>query len=455
MTPSTEHVAFDQAAIRSRHLLQLLSRLWTGDLARVDLARELHLSRSAVSSLVSELLEAGLVQESGVRAGQSGSQTGRPQTGRRATLLSLNAQAAFLLAVDLGASHLRVDLLDLRCQPLASRQIPHDVTAGPQATYARIVKLSRAVLRDAGVSQAQVALAGVSVPGPVDLSSGQVMAQHIPGWNGVAVASELGARLGLPTLVENDANLGVLAEHRFGAHQGQPDLLYLKLATGIGAGIICGGQLYRGSCGGAGEIGHIAINEQGPVGRSGGPGSLESYAAAQVLLPLAAERRAAGQITGLPERFTLSDLFASPDDVLVRELWREVGHHLGVAISTALNLFNPGAVVLGGRLTQAGEALLSAVRESAALRTMQINHAHVHIDYSQLGADVGVLGVGAMLLGELLTPRGLLHLGQVSRRNAEQHPASASRAPPDLPIRPPRLTPHFPEAPSASSKGVV
>ncbi|WP_237724703.1 ROK family transcriptional regulator [Deinococcus alpinitundrae] len=464
----SEYVAFDQAAIRSRHLLQLLSRLWAGDLARVDLARELHLSRSAVSSLVSELLDAGLVQEGGVRAGQATSQTGRSQTGRRATLLSLNAQAAYLLAIDLGASHLRVDLLDLHCRPLASRSLPHDVTTGPQATYARVAELSRAVLRQAGINKARVALAGISVPGPVDVRSGQVVAQHIPGWNGVAVASELGAVLNLPTLVENDANLGVLAEHRFGGHKGQPDLLYVKLATGIGAGIICGGQLYRGSRGGAGEIGHIAINEQGPVGRSGSPGSLESYAAAQVLLPLAAARRAAGETTQLPERFTLSDLFAAPDDVLVRGLWREVGHHLGVAISTALNLFNPSAVVLGGRLTQAGEGLLSAVRESAAPRTMQINLAHVRIDYSQLGADVGVLGVGAMLLGELLTPRGLRHLVHVARRETGPPapgqfeagqpetgpPGQVSRAPPDLP-RPVRPSSHLSEAPSVSSKGVV
>ena len=142
----------------------------------------------------------------------------------------------------------------------------------------------------------------------------------------------------------------------------------------------------------------------------------------------------------------------------MRGLWREVGHHLGVAISTALNLFNPGAVVLGGRLTQAGESLLSAVRESAAPRTMQINLAHVRIDYSQLGADVGVLGVGAMLLGELLTPHGLRHLVQVARRETGQpavgQPGQASRAPPGLPpsIRP---SSHLSEAPSVSSKGVV
>ncbi len=453
MLKVTEHVPFDQASIRSRHLLQLLARLWAGDLARVDLARELHLSRSAVSSLVSELMDANLVHEGGVRGADQLGKAG-VQTGRRATLLSLNAQAAYLLAVDLGASHLRVDLLDLRCVPQASCQIEHDVESGPAATYTRITELSGAVLKRAGVRKAQVALAGVSVPGPVDVTTGQVMAPHIPGWNGVAAASELGALLGLPTLVENDANLGVLAEYRFGAHRGQPDLLYLKLATGIGAGIICGGQLYRGSRGGAGEIGHIAINEQGPVGRSGSPGSLESYAAAQVLLSLAEERRAAGHPTRLPEHLTFADLLAAPEDPLVQGIWSEVGHHLGVAISTALNLFNPGAVVLGGRLAQAGDTLLTAVRRSAEPRTMNINHEGVSIDLSRLGADAGVLGVGAMLLGELLTPHGLIHLCSGPRLSPEHPPGQSSRAPPAWP-RPSRVTPHFSEPFDGSSQGVV
>ncbi|AWN23400.1 ROK family transcriptional regulator [Deinococcus irradiatisoli] len=451
MPQVTEHAALDQAAIRSRHLLQLLSRLWAGDLARVDLARELHLSRSAVSSLVSELIAANLVKEGGVR----GAESRNVQTGRRATLLSLNAQAAYLLAVDVGASHLRVDVLDLRCVSLASCQIDHDVAEGPAATYARVAELSRAALKRAGIRKTQLALAGVSVPGPVAAHTGQVMAPHIPGWNGVNVGSELGALLGLPTLIENDANLGVLAEYRFGAHRGEPDLLYLKLATGIGAGIMFGGQLYRGSRGGAGEIGHIAINEQGPVGRSGSPGSLESYAAAQVLLAMAAERRAAGHPTRLPAQLSFADLLADPEDPLVQTIWREVGHHLGVAISTALNLFNPGAVVLGGRLAQAGGTLLDAVRASAAPRTMGINHEGVSIDLSRLGADAGVLGVGAMLLGELLTPRGLVHLCEVSRLSGEPDPTQASRAPPDSARSAASHIVHGSEFPFGSSKGVV
>jgi predicted NBD/HSP70 family sugar kinase len=432
------HAVFDLAAIRSRHLLQLLERLWTGDLARVDLARELHLSRSAVSSLVGELLGAGLVQESGVRGAEQVRAGQRAPLGRRATLLSLNACAAYLLAIDLGASHLRLDLLDLRCVTQVSLQVEHDVKLGPAATYARIKELCAAALDQAGVDRTQVVLAGIGVPGPIDTVTNLVVAPpNMPGWNSTDVAGDLSTLLGIPTLAENDANLGALAEYRFGAHRGEHDLLYLKLATGIGAGVIVGGQLYRGARGGAGEIGHISINEQGPPGRSGNPGALESYAAAQAPLSLARARRAAGQLTGLPEPISLSDLLGAPGDPLAQEVWQEVGHHLGVAVSTALNLFNPAVVVLGGRLAQAGEALLGAVRESAQARTIDINREGVSIELSTLGESVGVLGVGAMLLGEVLTPGGLAGLCQVARRSqtalqaVSAHSGRESRAPPD------------------------
>ena len=437
------HAVFDLAAIRSRHLLQLLGRLWADDLARVDLARELHLSRSAVSSLVNELLESGLVRENGVRGAAQVRAGGRAPLGRRATLISLNARAAALLATDLGASHLRLDLLDLRCAPLISLQIEHDVKAGPAATYARIQELFAAALAQSGVLRTQVVLAGIGVPGPIDTLTGRLVAPpNMPGWNGTDIAGDLSALLGLPTLAENDANLGALAEYRFGAHQGVRDLLYLKLGTGIGAGVMVGGQLYRGARGGAGEIGHSSINEQGPPGRSGNPGALESYVAGQAPVSLARARRAAGAPSALPEPISLGGLLGAPGDALAQDVWRDVGHHLGVAVSTALNLFNPGAVVLGGRLSQAGEPLLRAVRGSVQARTIDINRDGVCIDLSTLGENVGVLGVGAMLLGELLSSPGLARLCQVARQHLDtQHletgpqghgrSGSESRAPPE------------------------
>ncbi|GBF05735.1 ROK domain-containing protein [Deinococcus aerius] len=429
----------DLAAIRARHTLMLLGRLWQGDRARVDLARELGLSRSAIGSIVAELMDAGLVQEAGQRGAvrSSGRGEGGP-VGRRATLLALNTRAVFLLAVDLGASHVRVDLLDLRCAPLASRTVAHDILLGPAATYARLTELTCAVLAEAGVERDRVAAVGAGVPGPVDHATGCVVQPpNMPGWDGENVAAGLERVLGLPTRVDNDANLGALAETRFGAHRGAADLIYVKAATGIGAGVLLGGRLHRGVRGGAGEIGHISINEQGPVGRSGNPGSLESYAAGQVLVRTAAERRAAGVPTTLPDPVTLADLIERANtDPLAREVWAEAGHHLGVAISTALNLFNPSAVVIGGRLAGAGEVFLNAVRESALSRTMRINAGGTRIDLSTLGGDAGVLGAGAMLLDHLFTPGGLRHLYRVAAvgRGPPRTPAALPTVPTALPF---------------------
>ncbi|WP_102127844.1 ROK family transcriptional regulator [Deinococcus planocerae] len=419
------HDTLDLAAIRARHTLLLLGRLWQGDRARVDLARELGLSRSAISSIVSELMEAGLVGETGPRAARCG---GGGQAGRRATMLALNTRAASLLALDLGASHVRVDLLDLRCRTLASRTVAHDIGCGPGPTYALAARLTREVLAEAGVGREAVAGVGAGVPGPVDHTTGGVVQPpNMGGWDGERVAAGLSSALGLPALVDNDANLGALAEARFGAHRGQPDLIYVKAATGIGAGVMLGGRLHRGVRGGAGEIGHISINERGPVGRSGNPGSLESYAAGQVLVETARARRAAGAPSTLPPALTLGDLIAGAgSDPLAREVWAEAGHHLGVAISTVLNLFNPGAVVVGGRLAGAGAVFLDAIRESALSRTLRVNAGGTPIEFSSLGADAGVLGAGAMLLDQLFTPAGLRHLGRI---------ASVGRSPPP-PARP-------------------
>ncbi|GMA15044.1 ROK family transcriptional regulator [Deinococcus metallilatus] len=431
----------DLAAIRARNTLLLLGRLWQGDRARVDLARELGLSRSAISSIVTELMDAGLIHEAGQRAagqGTAGRASGGGGTvGRRATLLALNARAAHLLAVDLGASHARVDLMDLRCVTRATRTVPHEIPRGPAATYALLADLTQAVLTEAGVSRAQVAGVGAGVPGPVDHATGRVVQPpNMPGWDGENVMAGLEKALGLPTRVDNDANLGALAETRFGAHRGALDLIYVKAATGIGAGVLLGGRLHRGVRGGAGEIGHISINEQGPVGRSGNPGSLESYAAAQVLVETAAARRAAGIPTALPDSLTLADLIAQANtDPLARAVWAEAGHHLGLAISTALNLFNPSAVVIGGRLAQAGEVFLHAVRESALSRTMRINADRALIDLSTLGADAAVLGAGAMLLDHLFTPTGLRHLYRVAAGRGPPHvPPPASPAAPAFPF---------------------
>lgn len=435
---STPHLS----AIRTQHTLLLLELLWQSGRARVDISRELGLSRSAISSIVAELIDTGLVQEVGTR--ESGN------TGRRATMLAFRERAAYLLAIDLGAQHLRVGLLDLRCHTLASRSVAHDIQAGPPAVYALIEELTEGVLQAANVGREAVALVGVGIPGPVDQATGCVVQPpNMAGWDGENVQQALEQRLGVGVRVDNDANLGALAETHFGPHQGTRDLVYVKAATGIGAGIVLGGRVHRGVRGGAGEIGHISINEQGPKGRSGTPGSLESYAAAGVLETLAEQLRVAGLPTALPPRPTADQLVElASTDPLARQVWQEAGHHLGVAIGTLLNLFNPAAVVIGGRMAGAGEVFLNAIRESALSRTLRINAQQTRIELSTLGGGAGILGAGALVLGELLTPSGFPLLSRIASASVHEadirgppllvasHSASTGAAQAGLPAKP-------------------
>lgn len=414
----------DLAAIRAQHTLLLLRLLWREDLSRVELSRRVGLSRSAISSIVSELLDARLVME-------MGRETGRPGAGRKATMLRLCAEEVLLIGVDLGARHLRVALLDLRCSVLDWEELQSDVGRGPAATYREIERLIRLVLARSGTDLARVAMIGVGIPGPVDHHTGQVVRPpNMAGWDGENIARSLASIFPVPVFVDNDANLGALAEWRFGEHRGVSDLIYVKAATGIGAGILLGGRLYRGARGGAGEIGHISINEMGPRGRSGNPGSLESYAAAEIVVETMRARLRGPQgvrpATRLTPHSGLADLLRLAEtDPLAREIWRDTGRHLGVAITTVLNLFNPSAVVLGGQLALAGAPLLASVREVIHERALHISRDAVTVSLGRLGPDVGVLGAGAMLLEELFTPSGLRRLYAVTGYRP------SSRAPPD------------------------
>jgi len=399
----------DLAAIRAQHTLLLLQLLWREDLSRIELSRRVGLSRSAISSIIAELLEANLVRE-------VGRQTTRTGAGRKATILTLNAEAVHLIGIDLGARHLRVALLDLRCNILQHEEITHDISSGPEATYPEIARLVHHVLSRAGVSMERVAMIGVGIPGPVDHHTGRVIQPpNMAGWDGENVAAALSRLYPVPVYVDNDANLGALAEYRFGEHRGTGDLIYIKAGAGIGAGILLGGRLYRGARGGAGEIGHISINEMGPRGRSGNPGSLESYAAADVLLANMRARLHPDLPTRLTPQSTLKDLLRLADsDGVARDVLHETGRHLGVAITTVLNLFNPNAVVIGGQLALAGAPLITAVQDVIQHRALLISRDTAHVTLSTLGPDIGVLGAGAMLLEELFTPNGLRWLYRVT-----------------------------------------
>lgn len=436
---SSHPATLDMAAIRVQHTLLLLRLLLDQDAPRIDLSRQVGLSRSVIGAIVADLLAVGLVEEGGVRASE--------RVGRPATMLSLRPGAAYLLALDVGARQTRVAVLDLKLRVLASLEQAHDILSGPARTYAVLRDLATQVLDCAGVPERAVAAVGVGIPGPVDVVSGRVVRPpNMHGWDNEDVRARLSRLFAAPVLLDNDANIGALAEWRFGEFAGTPDLVYLKVATGIGAGVLLGGRLHRGMRGGAGEIGHISINEQGPLGRSGTPGSLESYAAADVLLARMRSRLERYPGTALCSGSGLGDLVRlAGSDPLAHLTIHEAGRHLGVAVSTLLNLFNPAAVIFGGPLASAGSPLLGAVREVVQERTLLVNREGVGLTVTRLGSDAGVLGAGVLALESLLSPAGLPHLYRVAR----PPPPRAAVGPPARAIQRPVAGPAPPAAPPA------
>src|SRR5829696_217670 len=254
-----------------------------GLISRADIARRTGLSRSTVSSLVADLQSDGLVVERAEPGHAHGAQGGRPPI-----LLSFDASAGAAVGVDFGHTHLRVAVSDLAGTILAERTRPldtdHDAYEGLEMATELVVE----TLADAGAAREAVIGAGMGLPGPIfqiPPAHGTVGSSAIlPGWIGMTAASELRRRLEIPVMVDNDANLGALAEAAFGAGRDAGDLVYLKVSSGIGAGLILNGRLYRGSAGLAGEVGHVLVDPNGIVCRCGNRGCLETVAATGALV---------------------------------------------------------------------------------------------------------------------------------------------------------------------------
>jgi len=249
-------------------------------------------------------------------------------------------------------------------------------------------------LDEAGVERSRVIGAGLGLPGPVDQVDGAIGSSAIlPGWVGVAAGEEMRRRLDVPVSVDNDANLGALAELTHGAGRGASDLVYLKVSSGIGAGLILGGRLHRGTGGVAGELGHILVAPEGAVCRCGNRGCLETAASTGALLEML--RRSHGELT-VAEMLRL----AREGDLGCRRVISDAGRVVGSAVAVVLNLLNPELLVVGGDLAEAGDLLLDGVRSSVRLAALPAAVDAAAVVAGGLGERAQVLGALALAIGE-------------------------------------------------------
>lgn len=347
------------------------------------------LSRSTISSLVGDLLASGLAVE-GADHAESEAHAGRPPV-----MVSLDSAAGLALGIDFGHRHLRVAVSDLSHTVLAEAWRELDVDHSAQEGLDAAADFVDQVLREAGAQRNQVIGAAMGLPAPIDHATGTVQDSSIlPGWVGLDAAAEASARLDLPVEVENDANLGALAELVWGAGRGRQELAYIKVSTGIGGGLISGGRLQHGVAGTAGEIGHTRLLDGGPVCRCGNRGCLETIASAHAVAALLSESRR--------EPISTRQLLelAESGDAAAQRLIGDAGRALGVAVANLCNLINPQCVIVGGDLSAAGELLLEPLREIVRRNGIPSAVEHVEIVAGVLGERAEMLGALALVMHE-------------------------------------------------------
>jgi predicted NBD/HSP70 family sugar kinase len=360
-----------------------------GMVSRAEIARRTGLSRSTVSSLVSELQADGLVIERPEPAAAHGDQGGRPPI-----LLSFDASAGVAVGIDFDHHHVRVAVSDLSSRILAEREQQLDTDHAAHEGLDAAAELVGELLAEAGVDEARVIGAGMCLPGPIHRPTGVVGSTAIlPGWVGVAAAEEMHRRLALPILVDNDANLAALAEAAFGAGRDAKDLVYLMISSGIGAGLVLNGRLYRGAEGLAGELGHVLVDADGPVCRCGNRGCLETVAGTDALADLL--RRSHGDLDG---RAIVR--LAHEGDLGCRRVVADAGRAIGKAAATLVNVLNPELLIVGGDLSDAGELLLGGVRESLERSALPTAVQAAQVVAGSLGDRAEVLGAIALVLSE-------------------------------------------------------
>jgi predicted NBD/HSP70 family sugar kinase/biotin operon repressor len=330
-----------------------------GRISQADIARVTGLSRTTVHTLVSELKDSGLVHE--VESRGPDVRGGRPPV-----LLMLSDSSLAVVGIDIGHSHVQVAVADLVHNLLAERRSNLDVDHNAREALDTAARLVGEALDEAGVERKSVIGAGMGVPGPVDRARSTTgSATILPGWIGLHIGSEMQQRLRMPVEIENDANLGALAEMTWGAGRECSNFAYIKAATGIGAGLVIDGRLLRGASGTAGEIGHTTLDESGALCYCGNRGCLETLASGPAII------RLVGLVDG--EVPTLSRIveLAAAGDLRCHRAISDAGREIGVAVAGLCNLMNPERVIVGGLLSRTGDVLLQPMRESIRRHTVQ------------------------------------------------------------------------------------
>ncbi len=383
----------------NKHAVVDLIRFTAGGISRIELSRQMNLTRAAITAIVSDLQNAGLVREI----------ESHYPSGRRPIVLEINPERGHVVGIDMGATHVTILVTDFSARVVREIDEPLDINEGPTVCLPRVETLVHKILEDAGLGIKDISAIGAGVPGPVVAGVGVMGPPIMPGWDGYPIRDDLEKRYGVPVSLSNDAELGAIGEWAYGAGRGERDLAYIKVGTGIGAGLLLDGQIYRGANGSSGEIGHITIEENGPVCTCGNRGCLEALAGGRAIANRAIQEVNSGRRTLLTEISPVSQIrsrdviaAARRGDLVSQQIVSEAGVHLGTALASLVNLFNPSMVVVGGGVAQIGDLLLEPIRETVHQRSLLPASRSVRITSALLGRRSSAMGAVVQALSIVL-----------------------------------------------------
>jgi len=374
----------------NKHAALDLIRFSAGGLSRTDLADRMGLTRAAVSLIVNDLLKSDVVLEAEAQSIPSG---------RPPVMLEINPKAGLVGAVDMGATHLSIALTDFTARIIHEAEYSFNIKDGPEACLTQANQNLLMLLESQGLSISDLTAVGIGVPGPVITEAGIVVAPPImPGWDRYPIRATLEKMWKCPVTLNNDAELGALGEWAYGAGRGEKNIAYIKGGSGIGAGLMLNQQIYGGTTGAAGEIGHLTIEENGPLCNCGNHGCLEAFAGGHAIAEQGRELVKSGKRTLLSdislEKITAHEVAeaARRGDIHAQEILRRAGIFIGIAIAGLINLFNPSIVIIGGSVAQSGDTLTASIRQAVRERAMRASEQSVRITTAMLGRRSVLIG---------------------------------------------------------------
>jgi predicted NBD/HSP70 family sugar kinase len=387
----------NQRSVRRHNLGVVLRHVAEqGPRSRAAIAQETGLNKTTVSSLVAELIEFGLVSETEIEM--------RGTVGRPALPVELNGRGVVGLGLEVGVDFLAVRASDLTGAERYGALVAGDNRGRPvDDVLAALVRLADDALARLGEEELLTAGAVVALPGLVDSSAGRLLVAPNLGWTGVPVRDLLREQLGAPPFplqTENEANLAALAELWEGAGRSFGDFLYISGELGVGAGVILGGELFRGAHGFGGELGHVTVEPEGRRCACGNRGCLETRVALGALLDAA----------GLDPHAAVAELAAAAEggDEAALAALDEAGHWLGLGVASAANLLNPRGIVVGGYFATLARWLVPGLEQELAARVLSSEWDAPGVVTSALGASAAVRGASASALRRVFADPGLV-----------------------------------------------